>query len=231
MAQVDPKNLVKIFENREKWQTAAVETIYRWVLEHDSNVIIGLSGGSTPGQIYKQLGQSKGLDWKKIKTFLVDERIVPNDDNNSNTKLILHTLYERDDLMERASFCFPVYDEDMEKMRAQYEKNLLQTLSTGLPLMTILGVGPDGHFASIFPGTADNSNRVWLTQTDQFAVKERLTVSPGVIKKSVKTVILLAGAEKEKVLEELLHGRKTSEEFPAKTLLDLENLEILFSRE
>ena len=231
MAQADRQNLVKTFESREKWQTAAVESIYSWVLGRDNNVIIGLSGGSTPGPIYKQLGQSKGLDWKKIKTFLVDERIVPNDDNNSNTKLILHTLYEREDLMERANFCFPIYDQDREKMRAQYEENLQQIFASEMPLMTILGIGPDGHFASIFPGITASSNKVWLTHTDQFAVPERLSVSPELIKKSAKTIILLAGLEKEKVLEELLHGEKTSEEFPAKMLLQLKDLEILFCRE
>ena len=231
MAQADLQNLVKTFESRDKWQAAAVEVVYKWVLSHDSEVVIGLSGGSTPGPIYRQLGQSKGLDWKKIKTFLVDERVVPNDDNNSNTKLILHTLYEREDLMERANFCFPVYDENVEKMLTQYQENLLQVLALGRPMLTILGVGPDGHFASIFPGVASRTGIVWSTQTEQFAVKERLTVSPEIIKKSAKTLILLAGEEKEKVLKELIHGKKTREEFPAKMLLELADVEILFCRE
>lgn len=231
MAQADLQNLVKTFESRDKWQAAAVEAVYKWVLSYDNEVTIGLSGGSTPGPIYEQLGQSKGLDWKKIKTFLVDERVVPNDDNNSNTKLILHTLYGREDLMERANFCFPVYDEDVEKMRLQYEQNLQQILALGRPMLTIFGVGPDGHFASIFPGVVGSSGAVWSTQTEQFAVKERLTVAPEVIKKSAKTLILLAGIEKEKVLEELLNGSKSAKEFPAKMLLALQDVEILFCRE
>lgn len=231
MKQVDPQNLVKTFENREKWQTAAVESVYKWVLENDNEVMIGLSGGSTPGPVYKKLGQSKGLDWKKIKTFLVDERVVPNDDNNSNTKLVLHTLYEREDLMERANFCFPVYASDIEQMRSQYEENLQQILALGLPMLNILGIGPDGHFASIFPGVKGDSKKVWLTETNQFIVKERLTVSPEIIKQSAKTIILMAGVEKENVLDELLNGKKTVEEFPAKMLLELQGLEILFCRE
>ncbi|MCC6643781.1 6-phosphogluconolactonase [Candidatus Peregrinibacteria bacterium] len=231
MDQVDQNAKIKIFEKRDEWQQEATREIYEWILKYDSEVVLGLCGGSTPGPVYSQLAASRGVNLAKLKTFLIDERCVPADENTSNTKLVMHTLYEKADLLAKNNFCFPTYNQDLEKMRVVYESELEQILSMGRPLGLVVGVGTDGHFASIFPGWKEQKGIVWLTETTEFEVKERLTVSPFTLAKADKIIVLIRGQEKQVLLDEITHGKKAAEEFPMKMLLKHPDLTILFSRE
>ena len=95
----------------------------------------------------------------------------------------------------------------------------------------ILGIGPDGHTASLFPGEPalyETEKLATTSETNRFDVWKRLTITFPMILKSKKIVVLLKGKDKKSVLEELLHGKKSWEEFPSKKILEHKKLEILF---
>lgn len=168
---------------------------------------IGLSGGSTPRPVYEMLGQDR--EWVDQVTFYqVDERYIGSDDPKSNRRLINESL-------QPTQFKF-------------FETSL--TISEALNIyevppqldLVILGIGPDGHIASLFPGSlALTTNApVAHTQTDQFDVHNRLTLTFPVLLNAKKILILLKGESKQAVLDELKSGLKPPQEFPAKKLLD-----------
>ena len=223
---------IHIFQDYEEFRRAGVKSIEQFLaakIQANGRALLGLSGGKTPARLYAALGQSKLLDWSKIKAFLIDERVVPWTDQRSNYLMIKENLYAGENAQNLNNF----FDFDTslawEKAVISYQDNYYKHSQNGLDLI-ILGVGPDGHFASIFPGYVKKMQDLWAgwTQTEQFEVKDRLTLSPKTIQKAEKIIIWLAGQDKKAILEEFKSGIKTSEEFPIKYLLNHPNLEIFY---
>lgn len=198
---------------------------------------LGVSGGKTPQPLYQLLRDDKKLDWSKIDVFLVDERKVNRDLDSSNSKMIRENLYGGDE--DRNLLFFHDFVTELPKSEALelYEEEYTLVEKGELDLV-ILGVGPDGHFASVFPGfleksaEADEEGRIALsTTTDQFEVNERLSMTAEIIAAAKKIIIVIKGKDKLAVLEEMENGSKTSEEFPIKYLLgkmNKENLQIYY---
>lgn len=185
---------------------------------HDGGCI-GLSGGSTPREVYAALGQKSALSQT---TFLsVDERYVPATDDRSNMRLWRDTLGEDAHIMGfDTSLAIP------DSLSA-----FGQTLHAHLPMdVCILGMGIDGHTASLFPHsvTLHSQELVAHTETEVFDVHDRLTMTFIPIMASKRLVLLLRGADKRTSLETLLHGSASRETFPAKTLLDHPELHIVY---
>jgi 6-phosphogluconolactonase len=99
--------------------------------------------------------------------------------------------------------------------------------------LAILGIGKDGHFASIFPGFTqwETENKTVVTETTENEVMERLSISPKYLLKAKRILVLLAGEDKSPILEKLADENLSKENFPAKFLLQHPNLEIIFSEE
>jgi 6-phosphogluconolactonase len=102
--------------------------------------ILGLSGGSTPGPIYEEVGKLTGIDWSKVYVFAVDERYTPPTDKDSNRNLVGRTLLKHSSIPKENIF-FPNTTLPLEDCLAEYEKQL-QTLfsSRGLPDIITLGM-------------------------------------------------------------------------------------------
>lgn len=165
---------------------------------------IALSGGSTPIPIYKLLPKSPTY-------FQVDERYVPADHKDSNQKMIKETLAPKH---------FHHFDTSLpiEECLKKYAKQLPPQLD-----FTILGIGNDGHFASIFPGP-EPQGKVAHTKTTEHAVKDRLTLTTKTILNSKNILVLLKN--KPSVLDQLRHHTKSPEEYPALRLLKHPGLHI-----
>ena len=178
----------------------------------DGKGTCALSGGSTPRKIYEALPSLP-----KVEFFQVDERYVPITDDDSNHKLILNTINPEK---------FHYFDTSLpiEDALEQYESELPEEPFD----VIILGIGPDGHTASIFPHSLalDEEGPVAYTTTDEFAVHDRLTLNFSVIMKAKKLIVLLKGPEKQKLLDKLTSGTESIDEFPAKKLLEHPNLDI-----
>ena len=165
---------------------------------------IALSGGSTPQNLYKKMSE---FSFKNVDFFQVDERYVPKDNKDSNYKMVKETLNKEIHHFD-TSLSIP---ESLEK----YEKELPEQFD-----LIILGIGNDGHTASLFPNTEAINSKEKVAHTKN--IQERLTITFPVILNSKNILVLLKN--KKKVLEELQNPSKTIEQFPSLKLLEHENL-------
>lgn len=218
---------IHTFSDEEKWISSAVAEITKDLPSEEFS--LALSGGSTPVPIYQALAQ-QDLPWENAKIFQVDERFIAPDKPESNTLLILQNFV--DYLAEPSGkfYFFPFGDDiSWEESAARYDE-LLQKEQPQFDVC-ILGIGADGHIASLFPNEpalVETEKLATTAETNQFEVWKRLTLTFPVILQSKKIVVLLRGEEKKAVLEELQHGKKLWQEFPAKKLNEHQKTEILF---
>ncbi len=116
-----------------------------------------LSGGETPVALYERLAEEEGLDWDKTELYQVDERFVPEDDPDSNFRMIRRTLIDRINIPAGNIIRVPADAPDPLIAAERYETLIREKmgLSEGqLPRfdLVLLGIGKDGHTASLFPG-------------------------------------------------------------------------------
>ncbi|MSR87177.1 6-phosphogluconolactonase, partial [Candidatus Peribacteria bacterium] len=123
--------------------------------------ILGLSGGSTPKPIYEALGRaaetpSSPIDWSKVWVFLVDDRYIRADDPNSNQFLLRSTLLKNATIPE-SQIIFPDTTLPLPECVKLYGQHLNDLLKKGPPDLVTLGMGDDGHIASLFPPLGDDA--------------------------------------------------------------------------
>lgn len=207
--------MVGIIHTKEEF----IEKAANWIIsqiEKNGARKIALSGGKTPVPIYKALGEKfQQKSFNGIEFFEVDERYVSVENSESNYKIITENLKQP---VHHFDTTIPI-EKALEKYKEELPKDNFDLI--------ILGIGPDGHIASLFPHTAAlNTNEpVAHTQTDEFAVHDRLTLTFTEIMKAKNLLVLLNG--KPEILKELQHPSKTTEEFPANKLLEHRNLTVL----
>jgi 6-phosphogluconolactonase len=176
---------------------------------------LNLSGGSTPKQLYALLATEiyrRKLDWERVHIFFGDERFVPMDHADSNYRMVREALLSK----------VPIPDENIHPVRtdlptpdaaaADYEATLKAfygkaTLDIARPLfaITLLGLGEDGHTASLFPGTSALGERQkWVTSIIGAKPEPRISMTYPVLESSMATVFLVAGADKKDILTRVL---------------------------
>lgn len=166
---------------------------------------IALSGGSTPKPIYSKLNTQAQL-------YQVDERYVAKDHPDSNYKMITESGLN---LQHYFDTSIPI-----ESCLSKYEEKLPKQFD-----LTILGVGPDGHIASIFPNTKLPSKNVAHTKTKNFAIEDRLTLTFTPILNSKNILVLLKN--KPKILQSLQEPSSLNvDNFPASKILSHPELTI-----
>lgn len=191
---------------------------------------IALSGGSTPIALYKSLSKNANFPIDKIDFFQVDERYVAPTNKHSNRKLIQSTLFK---FHRPKSFTFIDTKVPISESLQTYSKQLKSYFRKRKKTfdLTILGMGIDGHIASLFPNCAaiDHSELlVAHTMTSENTIKDRITLTFPPIMKSKNILILIKGIEKLKALEQLTSGKKNYHSFPAKKLLSHKKLCIAY---
>lgn len=191
-------------------------------IQKQDHCILGLSGGSTPRDIYSALGKTSEIDWSKVWLFLADERYVPADDERSNAHLVRSTLLASAKI-PKEQIVFPntalPYDECVQ----QYSDDIEDLLHRDVPDVIVLGMGPDGHIASLFPPLPDEAllGVVIGTTTDAFDVRERISVTLPVLTSAKHSVFLLKGEKKKLVWDEMLASSEDSLYWPAKEVLSV----------
>ena len=212
--------------------TAELEQMILDAIEKRGKCVLGLSGGSTPRAIYTALGELKIIEWEKVTIFLVDDRYVPADHDESNQKLVRETLLSNASIPE-SQIIFPDTSLALEECIEDYDHRIGQLLSDDIDVI-VLGMGEDGHIASLFPGDIDallegvkpgghaprKDRSVIHTTTDRFAIRDRITVSLPVLTGAGKTLFLLKGDGKKKIFAEVLSANVDPMEYPAHALLE-----------
>lgn len=184
-----------------------LSTSIREAVDSRGKCVIGLSGGSTPGPIYEALGKET-LPWDKVFVFLVDERHVPPENADSNTNLQRRTLLAQNQVPS-SNVVFPDCSLPIGECVDDYAAKLQKLFADhGQADILTLGLGPDGHYASLFPPvSADilaSTAGVVHTTTEKFAVFDRITITQLVIKEAGRYVFFFKGAEKLAVWDEMI---------------------------
>jgi len=179
-----------------------------------------LSGGSTPKTLYDRLAEPRFRDrfpWAGTHLFFGDERFVPPDDPLSNYRMVREALLDRAPIPEANIHPVPTEGLDPERSAAAYEQVLKRfhgsdRLDPGRPLfdVTLLGLGEDGHTASLFPGTAVLEERTrWVAAVIGAKAEPRITLTYPALESSRHTVFLVTGAGKRDMLQRLTAGDQT----------------------
>ncbi len=162
--------------------------------------IIGLSGGTTPEKLY-QLLAAENLAWEKLIFITIDERYVPSDDPESNLKMIRKSLFAHAPIPPENIITF---DTSLPIESAAHEMSRKLT-STHLDIL-ILGVGEDGHIASLFDNDKTSDELASIATAHGYKTEQRLTLTLKALN-SRKTLILLKGEKKQAIFDEIKSGK------------------------
>ena len=208
--------MIQIFDSSEELARAAAE-----VFVTRCGKAVALSGGSTPRAMYEVLAQSfrDRVAWSGIHFFWSDDRHVPPDDPESNYRLAHEALLSH----------VPVPPNNIHRIRSEnpsaadaaseYEQTLIEVTGSDLPRLDLifLGLGGDGHTASIFPGSEvlHETKRLvaapWVEKLNAY----RITMTLPLLNNAALIVFLVSGSEKAEIVREVLEGE---EKYPAQAV-------------
>ena len=195
------------------------ESLADWIVERcqasNGPFALNLSGGSTPKRLYEVLGSDivrVKIDWERVHIFFGDERFVPHDHSDSNYGMVHEALIRHVPIPAENVHAVETNLGSPQEAAAAYERELKrflgkETLDIWRPIfaVTLLGLGDDGHTASLFPGTAALRERdKWVTAVVGAKPEARITMTFPVLDSSRSVIFLAAGAGKRAMLRKLL---------------------------
>jgi 6-phosphogluconolactonase len=185
---------------------------------------IALSGGSSPLEAYRCLAQQP-IDWKNVKIFWVDERAVPPEHERSNYAAAKKVLLDAIAIPPENVFRMHGEDPDLQRAAADYEAVLRDGVRTklgGLPALdlVVLGIGDDGHTASLFPGdgTVSITDRLVAAVPAKEGREARLTLTAPVLENARSSVVIALGKSKHEPLERIWATSGDLQETPARVI-------------
>lgn len=235
---INPGKLaIKVLDDLATMSEAAIKTfisIAHESIEKKGQCNVALSGGKTPVDFYQKISQIKNdLAWNKIPIFLVDERYVPKNHKESNYKLIKENLCDHLSIGTQLFHSVPVEETSPHTAAENYEKEIKEffMLKEGeLPRfdLMILGIGEDGHTASLFPGDAGllEKKHLAISVLNKMAdKKDRITLTLPVINNAECIMFLANGIQKAEAVKRVLEDKDPT--FPA-TLVQPTNGKLIF---
>lgn len=180
---------------------------------HRDRSAVCLSGGTTPRMLYARLAQM-ALPWKRVHWFWCDERFVPPADERSNYRMVEEELLARAPIPGKNVHAIPTAGGTPGAAADAYEEELKRfygaaALDPDRPLfdVTFLGVGEDGHTASLFPGSPVLQERSrWAAGVPDARPEPRITLTYPALESSREVAFLVTGAGKRPILEEIFGG-------------------------
>lgn len=211
---------IRTFESAEALAQNAAEWLCAVARSSDGDFGVCLSGGSTPRRLYELLATpaiASRFPWTRAHWFWSDERFVPHDDPESNYGMARDAFLSR--VFLPSDYVQPVETKGLspKQAAAAYEATLKEfygadALSPSRPLfaVTLLGIGEDGHTASLFPGErALQETRRWVVAVDSAKYGERITLTYPALDSSRNVAFLAAGPGKRQVVERAQSGDVT----------------------
>jgi len=168
---------------------------------------MAVSGGHTPWMMLRELA-SEDVPWQAVHIFQVDERIAPAGDPDRNLTHLLESLLSHSPLLREQIYAMPVEMADIAAAAAAYAKTL-ERVTGAPPVLDLvhLGMGPDGHTASLVPGDAALEVRDRdVAITGPYQGRERMTLTYPVINRARRILWVITGEEKAPMLKRLLAG-------------------------
>jgi len=203
----DPDSLARVVA---KW-------LFQNALANDGIFAVALSGGATPRLLYEKLAGPLYRDafpWPRTHWFWGDERFVPHDDAQSNYRMVREALLSQAPIPAANIHPIPTVGMSPEDAATAYERELQsfygsQHLDPVRPLfdVTLLGLGPDGHTASLFPGNAALAERQrWVAAVADAKSETRITLTYPALESSRNMAFLVTGKEKREILDRFRRG-------------------------
>lgn len=204
---------INVSLDEDKLYTGIKDKILKLVNTSTKDSInIAISGGNSPLKLFKLLASEfYTKDWQKLNIYWVDERLVPFYSDESNAGVFYRLLKE---FVKRENLFIIDYKGDEEQALNDY-LNKLKKISKKLPIfdLIILGVGSDGHTASIFSKNELNNDAWAFINTHPKTKQKRITLSMKLINNAKEIIVLAKGKEKREILKEILIDNSSS--YPA----------------
>ena len=169
--------------------------------------VIGVSGGRTPWLMLRALANME-MPWSLVHVVQIDERVAPNGHPDRNLTHLRENLIDHTPLLAEHIYEMPVEDADLEAAAAQYA-SVLRRVAGAPPVLDIahLGLGPDGHTASLVPGDPVlRVEGVDVAMTDAYQGTRRMTLTYPMINRSRRVLWVVTGGEKASMLARFLEG-------------------------
>lgn len=217
---------VFIYPNNDTLSTEAAQYIVRLanqaVVTH-GRFTIALSGGNTPKELYSLLAAEpyRGqIDWNAVEVFWSDERCVPPDNPESNYHMAGQVFLSKVPIPADHIHRMPADAADREAASQAYTREMQRVFGTnGIPSFDLmqLGMGPEGHTASLFPHQPSLSvtDRLVMPVSVPKPPPDRLTFTPPLLNAAKNILFLVTGAEKASALAAVIEGPYQPDEYPA----------------
>lgn len=225
---------LKNFENQQLFYKKSEDFVVNYMkksLEDNGICRIALSGGGTPQPLYRALSERSDITWEKIEIYQVDERFVHEDNEYSNKKMLNEQLLNNLKEKPKKTVFFETNKTSLDSLLG-YESHLNNQVEPFFDL-TLLGMGADGHTASLFPNDdLLKENAKWVGESHNGnPVSHRLSLTYPALKNSKKILFLIKGKDKKEMLEAALHANVPDSNIPAATLLQLSETDIYYCEE
>lgn len=204
------KEKIRIQVDYETLSKNAAEHIFQLIqttLKDQVRFTLTLAGGNTPAKLYELLGSlyAERIPWQKVYLFWGDERNVPLDHKNSNYRSVKEQLLDKIEIPTENVFPVPVAPSSVNISAQEYENQLREFFQTDLPAfdLILLGIGDDGHTASLFPGSeALNEDKKWVAPSLATSEpKERITLTFPVLNNAKNVYFLANGKSKSAAIK------------------------------
>ncbi|MCX6175724.1 MAG: 6-phosphogluconolactonase [Ignavibacteriales bacterium] len=216
---------IKIFSTTENAAECLAEDFFRMseeYLRNKKNFYVALSGGNTPKIFFNKLVEKykKKIKWENICFFWTDERCVQPTDSDSNYRMTKQYLLDK--IQIPAENIYRIQGENDQLKEAERYSSVIKNIvpeRNNLPSfdLTMLGIGSDGHTASIFPDQLHliKSERICETAIHPLTFQKRITLTGTIINNSSQIIFFVTGKNKSKVVSDIINSAQISNSFPA----------------
>lgn len=222
---------IKILQNLDEISRAAAELfleIGNHAINQNGKFTVALAGGSTPKSLYQLLAADEfrnRIDWQKVFFFFGDERNVLTDSDESNFRTADENLLKPLQIPSENIFRWQTELKDSEKIAENYAESIVKFFDLAeneFPQfdLILLGMGDDGHTASLFPfsDALNEIEKIAVSNRVEKLDANRLTFTFSTINKAANVIFLISGTAKADALKEVLEGEPQPEKFPSQNV-------------
>jgi 6-phosphogluconolactonase len=215
---------IDVARHGEEWAQKAAAfllTISEQAIESSGRCVITLSGGSTPRTLYRTIRSPEWnarFDWSRIVFLFGDERCVAPEDPDSNFGMAQRELFQPLNLPRDGVHRMKGEDPDPTRAAEEYEHTLRDVMGCPAPAvprldLVLLGLGDDGHTASLFPGTAALQERSKLVTVGHAptGIMRRLTLTLGVLNRAAVVLFVVTGAGKAEMVRRVIESQSEAD--------------------